>query len=222
MVKQKIGTIIFDIDGTIVLLPIDWDNILIKIKSLSLTSTKTFLGFVSKYYGSNEFIYIHKYLEDIENSAVDSMLILDNADKLLKRVCRYIPIGFVTMQSRSAAEKIVYKMGLCNCDKFLGVLASREDASNRIEQLAKAIKSIDINPDEVLFIGDKVLDGIAAIVNKVKSIVILRNPRTFRISDTDYIDEDLETIGIPIATDLAEALAIAKDIYDLPIDISIG
>jgi len=222
MKKQKISAIIFDIDGTIVLLPIDWNSILIKIKSLSPVSTKTFLGFISRYYGSNEFRYIHKYLEIVENSAIDAMTILDNADELLKKICKYIPIGFVTMQSRSAAEKIVYRMELYNCDKFLGVLASREDASNRVEQLAKAIRSIDINPNEVLFIGDKILDGIAAIVSKMNGIVILRNPRTFRISDTDYIDEDLEAVGIPIATNLAEALAIAKDIYDLPIDISIS
>lgn len=220
MKKQKISAVIFDIDGTIVLLPIDWNSVSSKIRSLQTISTKTFLGFVSKYYGSDEFWYIHKYLELIENSATDSMIILDNADKLLKNICRYVSIGFITMQSRSTAEKIIHKMGLDTCSGCLGVLASREDAPNRIEQLAKALNSIDAYPEEVLFIGDKVLDGIAAIANKVKSVVILRNPRTFQISDTDHIDEDLEAIGIPVVANLVEALVVARSMYGLPIDIT--
>lgn len=217
MEKCKISVILFDIDGTLVLLPIDWRNIITKINSLSGVSTKTFLGFVSKYYGTKEFWYIHKYLEHIEYNAVDSMIVLDEADRILRSLCKYIAIGFVTMQSRTAAEKIVHKMSLNNCSKFLGVLATREDARNRVEQITKIIKTNGFDPSELLFIGDKILDGIAAFVNKVNAIIVLRNPRVLQISDTDYVDEDLEAINIPIARNLIEAIKIAKNLYNIPI-----
>jgi phosphoglycolate phosphatase-like HAD superfamily hydrolase len=214
---MKITKLLLDIDGTIVLLPVDWSKVLARIRSEGIEVT-TFLGFVARYHGTDVFWRIHRYLEFLELEAVDKLTILDNAEDLLKRVCKEIDIGFITMQSRTAAEKIISKLGIDKCDNFLGILSTREDSSTRIEQVAKAVKAMNVLPGEVLFIGDKVLDAIAAIVNGVKAIVVLRNLVSNRISDTDYIDEDLEVVGVRIARDLMEALRIARDLYGLYID----
>lgn len=216
---MKIKVILFDIDGTLVLLPIDWDRIVARIRSIPGVKAKTFLGFVSRYHGTEIFWYIHRILEELEINAVSRMIILDNSDALLRSLCRDIPIGFITMQSASAARKILTRLGLGDCDNNLGVLASREDAANRVEQLSKAIKKLNIDSRDILFIGDKILDAIAAVVNGVNSIVVLRNAMSMRISDTDFIDEDLEALGVSIAKNLSEAIRIAREVYGVPVEV---
>jgi phosphoglycolate phosphatase-like HAD superfamily hydrolase len=214
---MRLSKLLFDIDGTIVLLPIDWPNVISRTRTEGVNTT-TFLGFVARYYGTDVFWRIHRYLELLELEAVDNLVVLDNAEHILKRICQRIDVGFITMQSRAAAEKILSKLGIDKCNNNLGILSTREDSSTRIEQVSKAVKTMNVLPSEVLFIGDKLLDAIAAIINGVKSIIVLRNLVSNRISDTDYIDEDLEVVGVRIAKNLWEALKIAENFYGLHID----
>lgn len=215
---MKITKIIFDIDGTLVLLPIDWSRVIARIRSEENIGSLTFLGFIAKYHGSEVFWRIHRFLESLEVDAADRPVILDNSGEVLKKLCRRIDLGFITMQSRSAAKKVLSKLGIDKCENNLGVLSTREDAATRVEQIAKVLKVLNVSPKEVLFVGDKVLDAVASIVNGVNAIVIFRNLMSTRITDTDYIDEDLEVLGVPIAHNLGEAIQIAKEIYRIPLD----
>lgn len=217
----SIDHIIFDIDGTLVLLPIDWKNVVARIRAMPNIVTKSFLGFIAKYYGSSEFWYIHRYLEDIENKAIDNIIVLDNADNIIQALCNKIHVGFITMQSRSIAQKIIARLGLDRCINNLGILSSRDDASNRVIQLSKAIKILTTESNKVLFIGDKILDAIAGIVNNVNTIVVFRGLNNMQISATDYIDEDFESLGVYIAKSLGEALQIARDIFGIEFDYAI-
>lgn len=215
---MKITKIIFDIDGTLVLLPIDWSRVIARIRSEENIGSLTFLGFIAKYHGSEVFWRIHRFLESLEVDAADRLVVLDNSGEVLKKLCRRIDLGFITMQSRSAAKKVLSKLGIDKCENNLGVLSTREDAATRVEQIAKVLKVLNVSPKEVLFVGDKVLDAVASIVNGVNAIVIFRNLMSTRITDTDYIDEDLEVLGVPIAHNLGEAIQIAKEIYRIPLD----
>ncbi|MEM1645028.1 MAG: NIF family HAD-type phosphatase [Ignisphaera sp.] len=215
---MRVTKIIFDIDGTLVLLPIDWSRVIARIRDEENVSTSTFLGFIAKYHGTEVFWRIHRFLEDLEIDAANKLIVLDNSDEILKKLCKRIDIGFITMQSRSAAKKILSNLGIDKCENNLGILSTREDAATRVEQLAKALKVLNVGPKEVLFIGDKVLDAIASIINGVNVVVILRNLVSKRITDTDYIDEDLEVLGVQIAHNLVEAIQIAKRIYKIPME----
>lgn len=215
--RLGVDKVLFDIDGTLVLLPIDWDKVRAKIKS-EQNSELSFLGFVARLHGTDAFWHIHRYLEALELEAVNRLVILDRADKILSELCKRVELGFVTMQSRSAAEKILSKLGIDKCENNLGVLSSRDDAATRVQQVAKALRLMDVNPSKLLFIGDKVLDAIAAILNSVNAILVLRSPVSVRISATDYLDEDLEVLGVRIAYSLGEAIRIAKTVYGLPVD----
>jgi len=216
---MTITSILFDIDGTLVQLPINWNDVVTTIRSSLKDGRISFLGFVAKYHGTDLFWQIHKQLEELELEAVKDMRILDNASKYLSRVCKRYSVGFITMQSRTVAEKILSILGVDRCPNSLGVLSTREDSRSRIEQIARAVKAVGVEPKHVLFIGDKVLDAVAAVLNGVNAIVVLRNPRSMRISDTDYIDEDLEVLGVAVALSLPEALAKARELYELDIEI---
>ncbi len=210
--NSVIEAIIFDIDGTLVILPIDWGKITSEIKRISNNNVNTFLGFIAKYYNTKEFWYIHRMLEEEELKAVENMRILDNAHSYIANLCNSMKIGFVTMQSRKAAEKILGRLGLTKC---INTLVSREDASTRTVQLSIALNNLNVKPRNTLFIGDKVGDAIAAIINNVNAIIVIRNPIDMRISETDYLDEDLEVFGVSIVRSLSEAIEVAKRFFNI-------
>jgi len=137
------------------------------------------------------------------------MVILDDSPVYVKELCSKYKIGFVTMQSKNAAKRILQLLEL---DKCSHVVLTREDARTRIEQISKIIGILGVNPNEVLFFGDKIIDAIAAVINGVKAIIILRGNVNLKISDTDDLEEDLEVLGIPIARDLRMAIEYAKSL----------
>ena len=210
--KQSIEALIFDIDGTLVILPIDWGRIVDEIRRVSNGGARTFLGFVARYFNSDGFWYIHRVLEEEELRAVEAMEVLDSAPSYIEGVCGVKRIGFVTMQSRVAAQEILKRLKL---DRCIDVLITREDAPTRALQLSIAINRLGVEPRKTLFIGDKIADAIAAIINNINAIIVMRNPIDMRISDTDYLDEDLEVFGIPIAKSLSEAMEIARKLYNI-------
>lgn len=203
-----VEAIIFDIDGTLALLPINWSMVMDAVRR-EFCYANSFLGFVNRCYGTESFWRIHSFVEELELKAIENLVVLDDSPKILSMLCRRYLIGFVTMQSRAAGLQVLRRLGVDICTK---TLVSREDARNRIEQIAFAVKAIGVSPSKTLFIGDKILDAFAAYINGLRAIVILRNSRGLRISDTDYLDEDLEVLGIPIAKSLLEAIEIASQL----------
>lgn len=201
-----VEAIIFDVDGTLALLPVNWGAVIDAIRE-EPCSANSFLGFVNRCHGTESFWRIHNLVSELELRAVENIVVLDNSPTIVSELCRLYTIGFVTMQGKVAGVEVLKRLGISDCAK---VLVSREDARNRIEQIAIAVKKLGVSPSRTLFIGDKILDALAAYLNGLKAVVILRNARGFRISDTDYLDEDLEVLGIPIAKSLLDAIEIAS------------
>ncbi|MEM2221136.1 MAG: HAD hydrolase-like protein [Ignisphaera sp.] len=207
-----IEAVIFDVDGTLVILPIDWDRIASEVRRVSNGSVKTFLGFIARYHETEKFWYIHRLLEEEELRAVENMKILDNAPSYIASLCNVKKVGFVTMQSRKAAEEILRRVGLTKC---ADVLVAREDAPTRAVQLSIALNRLNVEPSAALFIGDKIGDAIAAIVNNTNAIIIMRGSVNMKVSDTDYLDEDLEVFGIHVVENFNEAIELARKLFNI-------
>jgi len=201
-----VDAIIFDVDGTLALFPIDWDFVVAAIRKEFCTAN-SFLGFVNKCFGTDSFWRIHKILTEIELKSIEKLIVFDSSPKIVSSLCKFHSIGFVTMQSRDACFQALKKLGVDWCTK---AVVTREDARNRFEQIAKAVKILGVKPQKALFIGDKILDVFAAYVNGLKAILVARNVKSFKISDTDDIEEDLEVLEIPIAHSLSEAVEVAS------------
>jgi len=206
---ELIKAIVFDIDGTLVYLPVEWNKVLEELINLGITDARSFLAIISRYHGTEIFHKINEIVEDEELKAIEKMVILDDSPVYVKELCSKYKIGFVTMQSKNVAKRILQLLEL---DKCSHVVLTREDARTRIEQISKIIGILGVNPNEVLFFGDKIIDAIAAVINGVKAIIILRGNVNLRISDTDDLEEDLEVLGIPIARDLRMAIEYAKNL----------
>ncbi len=202
-------TIILDLDGTLVRLPIPWSRFYEKLKKL-LGNEMKFLEFVSKYFGTPRFWDMHRYLENLELEAVEEMHIYDDTREFIDFVKEnFEKIAVVTMQSSSACLKILEKLDLLN---HVSLFISRECAPTRIDQIRLALHLMRVDPSKCVFIGDKVLDGVAAYVNGVAGFVVVRGSRVLRISDTDDVEEDLRCLGIRIVGSLREVIEALRKV----------
>ncbi len=198
--------LILDLDGTLLRFPLNWAEVEKRIESIIGCKAK-FLEFISKYYATPAFWEVNSYLEELESSVCreawiydDTLEFLSKAKSLTKR------LAIVTMQGVKACMCALELLGLNDA-----LCIPRESAHNRIEQIAMTLKLSKADRDKTVFIGDKILDGVAAFINGIKGIVVLRDLKSSRITETDDIVEDLKCLGIEIVHDLKQAMeALAR------------
>ena len=166
--------VIFDLDGTLIQLPINYDiiqknlkeffNISENLKPLIPTiialskndqnKIKTAFSLICK-----EEILASKNFE-IMNEAVEILKFLKSKNLIL---C------LVTMQCRAALNEILYKMNILDLFDFV---ISRDENYDRFEQIQNSLNNISLNSSEVLVIGDRIHDVESA--KKAGCIPILK------------------------------------------------
>ena len=93
---MSVKAVILDVDGTLVLLPINWNHVM-RIIAEEECSAQSFLGFVAKCFGTESFWRVHEFVKSLELEAVEKMVVLDNSPEVVKRLCRSYRVALVTM-----------------------------------------------------------------------------------------------------------------------------
>jgi len=166
--------VIFDLDGTLIQLPINYDVIqknlkeffnisenlkpliptIIELSKNDQNKIKTAFSLICK-----EEILASKNFE-IMNEAVEILKFLKSKNLIL---C------LVTMQCRAALNEILYKMNILDLFDFV---ISRDENYDRFEQIQNSLNNISLNSSEVLVIGDRIHDVESA--KKAGCIPILK------------------------------------------------
>ena len=166
--------VIFDLDGTLIQLPINYDIIqknlkeffnisenlkpliptIIELSKNDQNKIKTAFSLICK-----EEILASKNFE-IMNEAVEILKFLKSKNLIL---C------LVTMQCRAALNEILYKMNILDLFDFV---ISRDENYDRFEQIQNSLNNISLNSSEVLVIGDRIHDVESA--KKAGCIPILK------------------------------------------------
>ena len=166
--------VIFDLDGTLIQLPINYDLIqknlkeffnisenlkpliptIIELSKNDQNKIKTAFSLICK-----EEILASKNFE-IMNEAVEILKFLKSKNLIL---C------LVTMQCRAALNEILYKMNILDLFDFV---ISRDENYDRFEQIQNSLNNISLNSSEVLVIGDRIHDVESA--KKAGCIPILK------------------------------------------------
>jgi HAD superfamily hydrolase (TIGR01549 family) len=166
--------VIFDLDGTLIQLPINYDVIqknlkeffnisenlkpliptIIELSKNDQNKIKTAFSLICK-----EEILASKNFE-IMNGAVEILKFLKSKNLIL---C------LVTMQCRAALNEILYKMNILDLFDFV---ISRDENYDRFEQIQNSLNNISLNSSEVLVIGDRIHDVESA--KKAGCIPILK------------------------------------------------
>lgn len=151
-----IKAVIFDLDGTLVYLPINYQKLFQEFKKVTniekvrpITQTVARLDRETR-----EKIFAMWTVAELE--AFPQMTVRKEGMKLYQRFSAK-PKALVTMQSRKIVEKILKAANLS-----FNVMITREWSLDRVEQLREAMKRLHVPPGEVLFIGDTHNDEISA------------------------------------------------------------
>lgn len=164
--------IIFDLDGTLIHLPIKYDIIRKDIQNLFKTNNEFIPLIPSIIQNAPNDKMIHEAFEIIckeELVAVDKLEIVDGAIDLLNHLHPKFSLGLVTLQCRKATEKIISKMGV---DNLFSYVLTLDESTDRINQIEKMVASLDLSSDEVVMIGDRLNDVISATKVGCNSILV--------------------------------------------------
>jgi HAD superfamily hydrolase (TIGR01549 family) len=150
-----IQAIIFDLDGTLVNMPIDYKKLYAKIEeqtNVKIRGLAKTLQTVSKEKHDKAFeIWTSEEIE-----ALSKMTVIENGLELYKNYSNKLR-ALVTMQGRETVNVILRKLGL----KFQFII-TREDSLDRIEQIKIAVEKLNVQVGKVLIIGDRESDSKAA------------------------------------------------------------
>lgn len=147
---------VFDLDGTLVNLPVDYGELYSESKKIigidqiePITKTVAALNETLKQ-------KVFALWTSIEHAALKRMTIVQEGMKLYHQYADK-PKALVTMQGKETVEKILNTL----CLSFQAVI-TREDSLDRTTQIQKAVKKLGLKPENVIVIGDRETDQTAA------------------------------------------------------------
>ncbi|MGQ9565801.1 MAG: HAD family hydrolase [Candidatus Bathyarchaeales archaeon] len=147
---------IFDLDGTLVNLPIDYEELYARFKKITgktsvepLTKTIAELNPTLKK-------RVFKAWTEMEFAALPRMTIAEEGITLYQQY-RNTPRALVTMQGKKTVQRILEALSLS-----FNVIITREDSLDRISQIKMAMKKLRLKPENVIIIGDRETDRTAA------------------------------------------------------------
>jgi len=166
--------VIFDLDGTLIQLPINYDIIQKNLKeffniSENLKPLIPTIIELSKN-DQNKIKTAFSLICKEEILASKNFEIMDGAVEILKFLkSKNLILCLVTMQCRAALNEILYKMNILDLFDFV---ISRDENYDRFEQIQNSLDNISLNSSEVLVIGDRIHDVESA--KKAGCIPILK------------------------------------------------
>ena len=187
---MKIKLIIFDLDGTLIKLPIDYDRLRKELSRKSGLSPDHFIPLLNGVLKVSPRVKVPELLEIVDRyelEAVERMWI----DPKLKNVLLYLKnLGFklalVTLQGKKAVDAIIRKLKLKN---VFDSIVTREDSYIRKEQIKLIIRSFNVSPENVMFVADRRRDMDIAKELGIMGVAI-RNPK----ADVKYFISTIEEI----------------------------
>ena len=148
--------VIFDLEGTLVKLPINYEALYEEIKrELKISRVKPLTKTV-KMLDDKSREKVHKLWERAELKALPKMSTNEEGMKLYKQYSNKI-VALVTMQGRTVVRKILDRFHLS-----FSVIVTREDGIERTQQIKKAIDQMGLELKSVLVVGDRDSDEASA------------------------------------------------------------
>jgi HAD superfamily hydrolase (TIGR01549 family) len=147
---------IFDLDGTLVCLPINWAALFDEFKRIThLDSVRPLVDVVSCMDGQTR-LEVFATWDKAELAAANRATPCKEGI-IVYRENEAKPKGLVTLQGKKAVEALLSQFGL-----HFDVVVTREDNLSRAEQLRMAAEKLGVPLCEVLFVGNADTDASAA------------------------------------------------------------
>ena len=151
-----IEAVIFDLDGTLVHLPVNYERLIQEFEKVAQTeSFHPLLEGVSKL---DEVARGQVFkIWDLAELAASTGMTVNQQGMRIYSFFATKPKALVTMQGKVVVNAILEKLRLT-----FDVILTREDSLNRAEQLKLAAEKLDASFGDVLFVGNSENDALAA------------------------------------------------------------
>jgi len=163
LTTSAIRAYIFDFDGTLGTIPVDWEGVKNSLRMVTGYQSDFKQIFVTL----NELISkdpgvagpAFTVLDEYETAAAPMAYLYEGSKELLSKLSETAKVGLVTMQGRRTCSLLLERFGL---KQYFLVRYTREDSLDRAEQLSFAISDLKVSKDEAMFVGDRLNDLNAA------------------------------------------------------------
>ena len=152
---------IFDLDGTLFSLPVDWTAVREEFAAIAGESIegRPLFQEVQRVAAAKPALKqtILSMIESHELRAVDSAKPMPGAVDLAYSLFEVSKLALVTLQGKRACQEILRR------SKLLGLfeaVVTREDSLDRAAQLEAALNTLGARPKDALFIGDRLNDVV--------------------------------------------------------------
>ena len=159
--------IIFDLDGTLVRLPIRYNIIFDKLKILFDTKDEfkpLIPTILTK--AKNDVNLIQQAFDlicDEETIAANNFEVIEDAIEILNYFKNEnFSLGLITMQCKKAAKLVLDSMNISN---HFSCILTRDDSYERTIQIKKSVEFLSLSPQEIVVIGDRIHD-----INSAKQV----------------------------------------------------
>lgn len=151
-----IGAVIFDLDGTLIHLPVDYERFFRELRKVMKTPNVRPLTKVIARSNAETRKKALEVWKKAEFAALPKMRVNNEGMNLYRRFSEKTKV-LVTLQSRALALSALERLELS-----FRVVITREDSLDRVMQLELAVHELGLRSEDVLFIGDTENDSISA------------------------------------------------------------
>ncbi|MEM3458322.1 MAG: HAD-IA family hydrolase [Candidatus Bathyarchaeia archaeon] len=151
-----IKAVVFDLDGTLIHLPIDYEKLFKEFSKIMKTEEVRPLTEKISKLDEKTRKRVFEVWDRFELEALKNFTVSKKGIMLYQKFSK-IPKALVTMQGKKLVENITEHLGLS-----FSFTITREDNLDRTKQLQKAAQMLENNPQNILFVGNTEEDYLAA------------------------------------------------------------
>jgi HAD superfamily hydrolase (TIGR01549 family) len=151
-----IKAVIFDLDGTLIRLPINYERLFSEFSRIMKTADVRPLAKSISKLDEETKKKVFEVWDDAELSALADTIVNDEGIALYKKFLEK-PRALVTLQGKALVQSVLERLGL-----FFNFVVTRECCLSRVEQLKVAAGKLGVPFQNILFVGNTDDDFLAA------------------------------------------------------------